>query len=140
MKGYKPIDTVNLQVVEPVDCGTCPVSMACAVEQGGNGYTYECCHATGFVAQTEDGGAELLMIDCARHKFESNSEVADLPSCPLCSGDAVTIELLGLGTQARWLPTVHASVPARTRLAKFRETLPVAQKLYGEIEKRKKAL
>jgi len=138
MRGYRPLDAVKLKVIETVDCGTCPVTMACAVEKGGNGYTYSCCGSTGFLMERPDG-VELLMIDCGKHNFEQNDQVVDMPECPLCSGNALAIELLGLGTPARWLPTVHAQIPASVRLETFRKALPEAEELAARVQKRKAA-
>lgn len=118
-----------------VDCGTCPVTMACAINRGGNGHTFDCCGATGVVVENEDA-ATLLMIDCGAHKFERDDDY-DSTQCPLCSSDALKAELLGLGTPARWVPTVHARVAAETRLTAWRTALPEAREYVEGLKRRK---
>lgn len=139
MTGYKPLDVLTLKVIEPVDCGTCPVTMDCAVEQGGNGYTYRCCDATGFQTVDEDGQPILLMIDCTHHKFYRSEHTTQLPACPLCSGNAIAIAMLGVGTPARWVPTVHARFSIKDRLNAFKKATPAAKTLVDKIEQRRRA-
>lgn len=140
MKPLRVLDALKLPAgeIQPCDCGTCPVTLACAVEQGGNGYTFACCHATG-VEVEQNGRTTLLMVDCGIHRFEKNQAVDSTPECPMCSGFAVDIELRELGLPARWVPTVHARVPVQTRLDGWRAALVAAEKRLADHERRKKA-
>lgn len=116
-----------------VDCGTCPVSLQCALSDGGNGWRFSCCGATG----VEANGA-LLVMDCQQNTFHQEERAAVIPQCPLCKGDLVKNHVLGMADHYRYVPTVHAKVPVRTRLALFHEKLPEALALKKRIDERTK--
>jgi hypothetical protein len=129
----KFIDLVeSKKLPTPVDCGNCPVNMACALGQGGNGYTFDCCHATGF--QTEvDGRTVMYLIDCQRHAFEQNRFAKMCKLCPLCSGDIVEVAMRDISQSNVYLPTVHAKVPVADRVRLWRDKLPqVRERLKAE--------
>lgn len=137
MTGYKLLPVIDdPRDVRPVDCGTCPVTLACALDRGGNGFTFQCCGATGFLTSDEEGEV-LLMLDCGRHKFEVNNIVDSMPLCPLCSSVIVETTLEGLGTRSRWVPTVHAKVPWQDRIKAWRVELPRAQERVATRARRK---
>ncbi len=102
-----------------VDCGTCPVSIACALERGGTGWTYNCCRST---AVEVDG--TILIIDCQRHRFEQTATATACKVCPLCSGDLMTIALRDPEDANQYVPTVHAKIPLAERLRLWRKVLP----------------
>jgi hypothetical protein len=139
MRVVRPIDvvTMKLQTIEPVDCGTCPVTVACAIEEGGAGWLYACCGSIGVYSDIE-GVQTMLMVDCGVHKFARNEASDKLPKCPLCSGKAIEIALRHVGTPAVWVPTVHARVPAETRVKVMRDALPEAQARAAAAEERKR--
>ena len=106
-----------------VDCGTCPVSMACAISRGGNGWKFGCCGAT----SVEVPGSNILLImDCGNNHFEQNNETMTM-RCPLCTGDIVEWAERGNAERYRYVRTVHSRVPIKTRLDLWRERLPIAQ-------------
>jgi hypothetical protein len=141
MKGYKPLEALRGDAGEilRVDCGTCPVTVACALEKGGNGFTYACCGSTAVEDHDDDGSPLMLMIDCDRHRFETNDIVRDMPACPLCSGFITDHVLLGLTMPSVWVPTIYARVPIETRLDVWRRSLPSAMERVRAIAERKKA-
>lgn len=110
---------------KPVDCGNCPVNIACAVGGGGTGWTFDCCHSTS-VEQNNDGRRRLLVIDCGKHAFEQIDMAKECKLCPLCSGDIVDVELRDEIDTHRYVPTVYAKVPLAVRVKKWQETLPLA--------------
>lgn len=120
----------------PVDCGTCPVSMACAVGQGGNGFVFDCCHAVGYNAW-EDGEGVLYVIDCQNHGFEQVSLAKECFLCPLCSGGIMEVVLRDVSQSNRYVPTVHAKVPLAERVALFRKTAEEAKERIAEERKAK---
>lgn len=111
---------------EPVDCGTCPVSMVCAVGEGGNGYVFDCCRSVGFET-TENGKRVLYVIDCQNHQFAQTSLAKECKLCPLCSGGIMEVVLRDIGHSNRYLPTVHAKVPVAERVALFRKAAVAAK-------------
>jgi len=110
-----------------VDCGTCPVNIGCLCASGVDGWKFKCCGTTTVpVADLRDAPSDapiMLIVDCARNRFESHRECETL-SCSLCSGGALETELRGWTPEARWLPTVHAARPLGARLAAWRDALP----------------
>lgn len=138
MKGYRPLDAMHLGAskIQRVDCGTCPVTLACAIDRGGTGFTFKCCHSTGFETTNDLGEPLLLLIDCTRHRFEVYGE---LPTCPLCDGGIIDDVLLALTEPCEWVPTVHAAVPVETRLDVWRKAYPAAMQRATAIGERKKS-
>lgn len=100
---------------EPVTCGTCPISLSCAANVGGTGWTFDCCGSTGVVMADD----EVAIVDCARHGFPKNSFVRRFTKCTLCSGDVVNLAVRAeaVGRETRYLPTVHARVSLSDRRA-----------------------
>lgn len=121
---------------EPVDCGTCPVNMACAVGEGGNGYVFDCCRAAGFET-TENGKRILYVIDCQNHQFEQTFLAKECKLCPLCSGGIMEVVLRDVSQSNRYLPTVHAKVPVTERVALFRTAAEQAKERIAEERKAK---
>jgi hypothetical protein len=105
-----------------VTCGTCPVSMACMIGQGGNGWKFDCCGATGFVLE----GVGTLAIDCSRNEFEQNKDAKKYRQCPLCSGGIMEVversSLDGGNDANRYLLTAHAKVPLEDRVKLWKDT------------------
>lgn len=143
MTGYRFLDALRLEAarVQPVDCGTCPVTLACAIGQGGTGYVFKCCGSTGVETQGSDGESLLLIIDCARHAFRNPHELAKSigkdTTCPLCGGGIMDDVLLKLTAPCAWVPTVHARVPIETRLDVWRRAYPQAMERASAIKARK---
>lgn len=121
-----------------VDCGTCPVSLQCITSNGGNGWRYECCGAVGVDIVDDHGGALTLVMDCSKNAFQPRVRASDQPVCPLCSGDFVKGHVMEMTLHHRYVPTVHAKVPVRTRLALWRKTLPQALERKRHIEETNK--
>lgn len=99
----------------PVTCGTCPVSMQCAIGRGGTGYTCHRCHATAVQLGLED----VVIIDCTRHRFSTHAathDASNLP-CEMCTGYVAT------SPHRSYVPTVHALVSLGERRAKMRRLL-----------------
>lgn len=117
-----------------VDCGTCPVSIQCALSEGGNGWRFDCCGA----AAVEVHGALLLILDCQRNAFPQREQALDAVACPLCEGDLVKGHVLEMTDHHRYVPTIHARHPPRVRLALFREMMPIALALRARIGERLK--
>jgi hypothetical protein len=114
-----------------VDCGTCPVSIQCLASDGGNGWRYDCCGAVGI-----EVSEVLLIMDCEKNTFVQRERASDMKQCPLCSGDLVKGHVLGMSDHHRYLPTVHAKVPIKTRLALFHKTLPIAIELKQLVDRK----
>jgi hypothetical protein len=132
----KFLDIVKLKTLPaPVDCGTCPVNLACAVGKGGNGFVFDCCHATAF-EMMEGEKRRLLVIDCQKHAFEQTELAKDCKSCPLCSGDIMEVVLRDVSQNNRYVPTVHAKVPLADRVKLFRTKLEEAKAILEEEKKR----
>ncbi len=106
-----------------VDCGTCPVNIACALERGGTGWTFDCCRSTS--VDTSEG---ILIIDCQLHRFEQSATARDCKVCPLCSGDLMTVALRDPRNANHYVPTVHAKIPLAERLRLWRKVLPEHQR------------
>lgn len=109
-----------------VNCASCPVNMACMVGEGGNGWTFDCCHSTAFQL-----GEHLLVIDCGKHSFEQKEEAKKVKQCPLCSGEIMESDerdrrMSRGAARMRYLPTVHALVPIETRIETWRPALEKA--------------
>lgn len=125
------LDTKRLP--KPVDCGTCPVSVACAVNQGGNGYVFDCCRSAGFET-TENDERVLYIIDCQRHQFEQGERAKQCTLCPLCSGGIIEVVVRDSSQSNRYVPTVHAKVPLAERVRLWRTQLPeVKERVAAEI-------
>lgn len=115
------LDVMEDPAPEIVDCGSCPVSMACAVGQGGNGFTFDCCRATA-VEMPE----ATLIIDCQQHQFEQSALATECKLCPLCTGDIMVVALrdAAASTKNRYVPTVHAKVAIGDRVRLWKMVLP----------------
>ena len=121
MNAYRFLDAMyrGASWVQPVDCGTCPVTLACAIDQGGNGMTFACCGSTGFETFDAAGKPLLLVIDCTRHRFLGHDDPLHPEGrtmCPLCSGEIIDAVMLKLTDPCMWVPTIYAKVPVETRL------------------------
>lgn len=103
------------------DCGTCPVTMACAISQGGNGWKFSCCGST--AVETSE---ITYIVDCASNHFEKN-EGSKSYKCPLCTGDIIEWAARGNAWNYEYVRTVHSKIPIKTRLDLWRERLPLAQ-------------
>jgi hypothetical protein len=114
-----------------VNCGTCPVSMACVVSEGGNGWRFRCCGSTGVEVQ-----GLLFVMDCNNNQFEVNKDVMRANVCPLCTGDIIESAVRGNAERYRYVRTVHAVVPLKTRLDVWRARLPKAQAKVREEQQR----
>jgi hypothetical protein len=117
-----------------VDCGTCPVSMACAISQGGTGWRFQCCGST----SVSIPGNTLYIMDCGNNQFEVNKDEFHRKVCPLCTGDIIESAVRGNTECYRYVPTVHAKVPLKTRLDVWRDRLPKAQQRVQEEKLRLK--
>lgn len=120
-----------------VDCGTCPLNMRCAVGDGGNGWTFRCCGATGVEVVGEHGEELLFIVDCVRHGFARGhyKGTVDLATCPLCNGDIVKTVAIGASATQRYLPTVHSKVSLAKRVKTWQALKPAAEELRQRIEK-----
>lgn len=124
LKILEVLRTPEKHLVEStVSCGTCPVSMACAVSQGNDGWKFSCCGSTSVEAT---GTGLLYIMDCANNHFQQRNTVTTM-SCPLCAGSIVEWAERGNAERYRYVRTVHSKVPLKTRLALWRKCLPIAQ-------------
>lgn len=129
-----------------VDCGNCPVNIACMSESGGTGHKFDCCGSTAVFVRDDDGNGLHLVVDCARNKLDQSEEFRKKqpPFCGLCNGDDVEYAMRGPWHDAhaipiRWLPTVHARVPAGMRLARWRVRWRAARAKLAQEAARKAA-
>lgn len=137
MKPLKILDLLDLteKKIGAVDCGSCPVTMSCAISQGGNGWRFSCCGSTA----VEVGGGKLLVMDCGNNHFELKRDEPILQTkCPLCSGDMIEWALRGNAEHYRYVRTVHSQVPLKTRLDTWRAHLPIAKERVRKDEARLK--
>ena len=119
-----------------VDCGTCPISMACAVGEGGSGWRFPCCGTT---SVTVDGATDqFVVVDCANNGFASTYSNERSMRCPLCSGDVVDGILRGSVGQYRYLRTIHSKVSPKQRLKVLRDRVPVTEEHIRQERKRLK--
>lgn len=65
---------------------------------------------------------EILIIDCAKHNFETKKESERMTSCSLCSGGQMEFEVRFPDIKAYLLTTVHSGVPVEDRQKKLKET------------------
>jgi hypothetical protein len=120
-----------------VDCQNCPVFMLCETGQGGTGWTCPKCKATGvYLDPPKDNGATmpdyLLVMDCAKHKFEVNKDSNSVKECGLCSGGVMEFEVINKGTKNFFVRTVHAKVTAEARQEMFKTAWDHWTKEYAE--------
>jgi hypothetical protein len=120
-----------------VDCGTCPVNIQCVTADGGNGWKFDCCGSAAIEVADGDGRV-LLVMDCAQNRFTQRENASEIRMCPLCSGDIVKSDLLGMGDHHRYVPTVHAAVSVPARLQTWKKTRPAALDLAKRIKERSK--
>lgn len=142
MKGYRPLDACYLgaERIQRVDCGTCPVTLACAINKGGNGFVFDCCGSTAVETTSDLGEPLLLLIDCQRHRFERRTPDdvhGQLATCPLCDGGIVDDVLLQLTPPCEWVPTVHSKIPVETRINVWWRAYPAALERRQVLAKRK---
>lgn len=108
------------QPVESVSCGECPVNMACVLEEGGTGWTFNCCHAT-----TVRVEGVLLTLDCGRHNFEQSNDAKKWEKCPLCTGSIMEVveraKREGEKDPNRYVRTIHATVPLEDRIKLWKQ-------------------
>lgn len=128
---YKFLDLVEAKKLPtPVDCGSCPVSLACAVGEGSTGYTFNCCHSTAVeygAEVSEEGIRTLLIIDCQNHGFEQNEYASECVSCPMCTGAVMETAHRELTDRHRYVPTVHAKFSVGDRVRVWRKALAAAR-------------
>ena len=111
--------SVDKTEADRVSCGECPVNMACVLEEGGTGWTFDCCHVT---SVRVDG--LVLAIDCGRHNFEQNNEAKKWEKCPLCSGSIMEVAERAKrngNDPNRYVLTAHAKVPLAERIKLWRQ-------------------
>jgi predicted RNA-binding Zn-ribbon protein involved in translation (DUF1610 family) len=97
------------------DCGTCPISMRCAAETTVDAWTYDCCGAT--VVETAN---RTYILDCGNHFFKGIAK-STVHKCPLCTGDVIEWAERGNGRGNVYLRTLHAQVPAQTRITLWKK-------------------
>lgn len=117
-----PVDQLKEQ---QVDCPTCPVFLLCQAGEGGTGWVCKICKATGMEISPIESGKhpdEILIIDCAKHNFETKKESERMTSCSLCSGGQMEFEVRFPDIKAYLLTTVHSGVPVEDRQKKLKET------------------
>ena len=133
MYKLKTILDIPEESVVPVDCGNCPVNMACITNTGRTGLAFNCCNVT-----TVFSGDEVCVIDCGKHSWTNVRETA---MCNLCSGQLVDLLLANTDAGSNlYVPTVHARVPLKQRFALWREKLPEARAKREFAEERKRKL
>lgn len=123
-----------------VTCGTCPISLQCAVQRGGTGWRFTCCQSTGvniggaddiYATALEEG--EVVMVDCARQRFHRRPDI-EARTCMLCSGKLASFNVLRGAERTRYLPTAYATVSLETRVDAWRRGQADAQALRARIE------
>lgn len=120
-----------------VSCGDCPVNMSCILGEGGNGWKFDCCGATGYV-QDEN----TIVIDCAKNGFEQIAEAKTWKQCPLCSGgimEVVERSRSDGGRKNLYLLTEHARVPLVERLELWKKKQVEAKARIADENARKTA-
>lgn len=99
-----------------VTCDTCPVFISCEAGSGGSGWTCVRCSSTGVlvdVPEVQRMPDNLLIIDCAKHKFERKQQTEQLLKCALCSGQQMQLE--GKRTKNHYVRTAYAMVTVEER-------------------------
>ena len=116
-----------------VDCGTCPVSMRCVMQEQGIGDRFTCCGSIGVEANIGDGREfRLMVLDCAKNQFKGdNSAYRRKGKCPLCNGDIVDACRRGMVGHYIYARTAHAKVSSRSRV----NILNRAKKTFGWTER-----
>lgn len=141
MIGWNLFDVLKAKLEDieasAVDCGNCPVNIACAAERGGTGIRYDCCGATG-VDIGNDPSVNLLIVDCMRNRFEDVHRPLS-NTCPLCTGKVIDAAVRTFHDHTRYLRTIHGAVPMQTRLDVWKRTLPIATRLFAQDNARSKA-
>jgi ribosomal protein S27AE len=131
-----PVDELKRR---QVDCPTCPVSLMCEVGEGGTGWTCGRCKSTGFEITPIESGKhpdEILMIDCAAHKFATKKESERMTLCALCSGNVMELEVvMGETKRLHYLTTVHAMVPVEERQRFLKEKFEFWKDEYAKKKK-----
>lgn len=123
-----------------VDCPSCPVFLFCQDGSGGVGYWCSKCRATAVrfdearYAADHDAPQDILILDCAKHKFEMEKG-KKLTLCVICSGGLASLEMTATGAKNHLVLTKHASVPAETRQKTLREAWAKWKKFYAEKAK-----
>jgi hypothetical protein len=129
--------------IVPVDCGTCPVSMACAVEE----QTWSAVRCCNLVAIHGHVTGNAILVDCARNKFSTGNlvNVVDTVKCSLCSGLAVDIDKNNRDTsdtylyEITWIPTIYANhdVAKRVEVLTSRQAVVSTQRADDAARKAK---
>jgi hypothetical protein len=118
-----------------VDCSTCPVYLLCEAGEGGTGWVCGTCKATGVaVEQIEESKLpdDLLIIDCATHKFNRIPAAENMTVCSLCGGGQVELEINFPNSRAHLITTVHAHVPVTERQRFLREQMAYWKDMYAK--------
>lgn len=120
-----------------VNCGTCPVNMACILGQGGTGWKFNCCGSTGYVLDDA-----TVAIDCANNAFEQNEDAKSWKLCPMCSGGIMEVVERARkdgGHKNLYLLTVYAKVPLEDRLKLWKEKQAYAKSILADEAQRRTA-
>jgi hypothetical protein len=117
-----------------VDCASCPVFMLCESSTGGSGYVCKACKSTG-VFLDEDKEDEILVLDCAKHKFPTK-QGGEMEKCPLCCGTMMKFEYREMPPKNWVIFTVHSLVANTERRKSMNEALEHWKKHYAEEAER----
>lgn len=144
-----PIEEIKAKRVE---CKTCPVFLLCEAGQGGTGWTCVKCRSTGVYVDTPEGSGKLpddaLILDCGKHKFEMRKEAEQIPSCSLCNGGMMELEVINIAvgeskvpyTKSHLVTTIYSVIPVEERQKSLKKYYQEHMKEYGgEKEKKKSA-
>lgn len=107
-----------------VDCPRCPVYLLCEAGEGGTGWVCQFCGSTGVAVEKLEESklpGDLLIIDCAAHKFHKLPVADNMTSCALCSGGQMELELQFPASRMHMVSTVHAKVSVEERQKFLRE-------------------
>jgi hypothetical protein len=143
-----PMDEIKAKIV---DCKTCPVFLLCEAGQGGTGWTCMKCRSTGVYVDTPEGNGKLpddaLILDCTKHKFEMRKEAEQIPSCSLCNGGMMELEVINITegdkkvpyTKSHYIATVHAGMKVEERQKALKDYFAQHMKEYGGEKEKKKS-
>lgn len=124
-----------------VGCSNCPVSMLCMAGEGGTGYVCQECGSTGVWVEEPSPGAaaeDVLLLDCAEHKFDRSDKNKTTRRCSICSGEIMELFVRHVKSNMHFVATEHARVPVETRQTILRDAL--AYWLKKDADTKKEAL
>ena len=118
-----------------VGCSTCPVFLLCESSSYGSGYTCGKCKTTGVLFST-DNEDEVMVVDCAKHKFPTKADGGTMAECTLCNGQIMKQEYRSMPPKNYIILTENSAVPLDVRLEKLKDSLKHWKEHFAETAAR----